>query len=127
MSDTRRIRIRGVSYFFYFREIRIRVLIRIDLVDTAYQLSWIRPSPTRSHPRRPSRDAGSPPHSRTPAPRRIPRGDAATSARRSPATGDEPPLAGDEHQALLAGDEQRPCSPVDFPRPCDVDPAPPVS
>ena len=48
VSDTRRIRIRGVSDFFYFREIRIRVLIRIGLVDTAYQLSWIRPSPTRS-------------------------------------------------------------------------------
>jgi hypothetical protein len=57
------------------------------------------------------------------------RGDSASAARRSPATGDEHPslLAGDEH-CSYSSLRQPPVeflrSPVEFPPGCDVDPAP---
>jgi hypothetical protein len=127
-SDTRWIRIRGVSDFYYFRK---KTDTRADtypnhghgasaLLDTA------QPNKHRISCR-PSLDAGSPRIPARPPPARRAICSAGTSACRPPTTGDEPPLASDEHPSLLAGAEDRPCSPVEFPRPCDVDPALPVS
>jgi hypothetical protein len=127
-SDTRWIRIRGVSDFYYFRK---KTHTRADtypnhghgalgLLDTAHpnkhRISY-----------RPSLDVGSTRIPARPPPARRDICSVGTSACRPPATGDEPLLASDEHPSLLAGAEDRPCSPVEFPRPCDVDPVLPVS
>jgi hypothetical protein len=134
-SDTRWIRIQGVSNFYYFRKKLIRKLIRIQIMDTTYQPYWIRHSPTNiaypvtlasmlalpasPHAPRPPRH----PHRRNVHPPPTGHWRRASASQRRALV----PARRRRGPSLLAGAEDRPCSPVEFPRPCNMDPALPVS
>jgi hypothetical protein len=119
-TDTRSIRHGYISaeyrIFINFAKIRYAGLIRINVGDTRISLTGYGPAQLHRISRRPMPVAAShfsriAPHPAIPPPARRD-SSPASAACRPPATGDDPPIAGDKHPSLPAGDELRPCSPL---------------